>query len=118
MHGDRSDPRDLMDQWLRALTILGETDKSPQARLDLIRDVNKPGRTDVTITTPLQPEEQRALTEAFAALNDLRSRQTGMHLMVEETLTGWLAEATGQTRAEIVQKLALAMDALMPPRSR
>jgi hypothetical protein len=34
---------------------------------------------------------------------------------VENLLIGWLIEATGQTRSQILQRLALKVDNLLPP---
>lgn len=35
--------------------------------------------------------------------------------LVENLLIGWLIEATGQTRSQILQRLALKVDNLLPP---
>jgi hypothetical protein len=38
-----------------------------------------------------------------------------VHLLVEGTLIDWLAEATGQDRSAVVQRLALKIERLLPP---
>lgn len=43
-----------------------------------------------------------------------RSRQAGVNLMVEDRLIRWLAEATGQSWSDIVQRLARDLNDLLP----
>lgn len=55
------------------------------------------------------------LEETLDWYNDVRSRQAGGNLLVEGLLIGWLAEATGQDRSSSIQRLALAVENLLPP---
>lgn len=106
--------RELLDKWLTALTILGEYDKTPQERLDLIREINQPGTIQVGLETPLSSQDKQNLADAIDSFSTLRGRQTGIHLVIQEVLIKWLGEATGQTRSEIIQQLALKMTDIVP----
>jgi hypothetical protein len=111
------DPREQMNEWLRSLTIMGEG-KSIEATLALIATVNQVGTHTVPIRTPLPPDDAHALESVLAWNNEIRSRQAGVNLLVEQFLIRWLAEATGQTWNQIVQRLALAIEELLPPEQR
>lgn len=107
--------RDLVDQWLRALTIFVDRSRSPAQRMDQLQRVADPGKLSVRLTTPLRPEEARKLDEAFAGLSQLYRRQIGVHILVDDLLMRWLGQATGATRSEIITRLALTIDGLLPP---
>lgn len=83
--------------------------------MELIAQVNQPSTLQVRIRTPLPRDDAQALTESLAWHADVRSRQAGVNLLVEELLISWLAEASGQDRSAIVQRLALAVERLVPP---
>lgn len=108
------DPRELMNDWLRSLTIVGEG-TSIEDTLALIATVNQVGTHTVPIRTPLPPDDAHALESVLAWNNEIRSRQAGVNLLVEQFLIRWLAEATGQTWNQIVQRLALTIEELLPP---
>ena len=106
--------RELVDKWLAALTIMGEYQKTPKERLELIREVNQPGAIKVNLETPLSQRDQQVLADAIDEFSTLRSRQTGAHLLIEEILMKWLGEATGHSRSHIVQQLALKINEVVP----
>lgn len=108
------DPRELMNEWLRSLTIIGEG-RSIDDTLALISSVNRTGTHAVAIRTPLPPDDARALESVLAWNNETRSRQAGVNLLVEQLLIRWLTEATGQTWGQVVQRLALTIEELLPP---
>lgn len=67
------------------------------------------------IRTPLPDQDARVLDDMLIWYADVRSHQAGLNLLVEGLLIDWLAEATGQDRAAVVQRLALAVERLLPP---
>jgi hypothetical protein len=108
------DPRAMLEDWLRALTIVGEG-HAPAEALALLARVNQPQTVQVRIRTPLPPEDAQALRDSLAWQHEARSRQAGVNLMVEDRLIRWLAEATGQSWSEIVQRLARDLNTVLPP---
>jgi len=111
----RRSPRELAEEWLRTLTITSEPGITLEQAYDLIAQVNPPERLRVRMRTPLHADDAQALDELVAWYADVRSRQAGLHLVVEGMLILWLAEATGQSRTAIVQRLALEIENLLPP---
>jgi len=59
----------------------------------------------------MMPGEARDLQETDRAQSRLRSRETMVHALVTQILLGWCATASGQTRGEVLQRLALELDA-------
>ena len=57
------------------------------------------------------PGEARDLQENIRAQNRLRGRETMVHAVVTQILLNWCATALGQTPSEILQRLALELDA-------
>lgn len=108
------DPRELLGDWLRSLTIIGEG-KSIDDTLALIAKVNRVGVHNVPIRTPLPPDDRQAMESVLAWNSEIRSRQAGVNLLVEQLLIRWLCEATGQTWSQVVQRLALTIEDLLPP---
>jgi len=51
----------------------------------------------------------------MAWVHTVRSDQSEVNMLVDSLLIQWLADASGQDRATVVQRLALAMEALLPP---
>lgn len=111
------DPRELMNEWLRSLTIMGEG-KTIDETLALIAKVNRVGTHTVPIRTLLPPDDAQALESVLAWNNEIRSHQAGVNLLVEQLLIHWLADASGQTWNQIVQRLALTIEELLPPGQR
>jgi hypothetical protein len=108
--------RELCNRWLRMLTVLTEpgTAAGPE-RLALIRQVNPPTTHTVRITSPISAHDARNLDEALASMHRLRRRETGAHALVTSLLLQWLSEATGQTQSEIITRLAMTIDGMLPP---
>jgi hypothetical protein len=111
----RPSARTLAEDWLRTLTVSGEPGITPQQAIELINQVNQPGSPQVRLRTPLSAEDARVLDVVQAWNADVRSRQAGVHLLIEGTLIDWLAEATGQERAAVVERLALRIERVLPP---
>lgn len=107
------DPEEMLNAWLRALTILGEH-HTPAEALELIAQVNQPPTVSIELRGPLVPEDAQALDALLAWNKEARSRQDGVH--VETHLIRWLTDATGQTWNEIVQRLARELPRTLPPR--
>lgn len=106
--------RELLDDWLRSLTILGDG-KSLEETFDLIAQVNQPGTHRVRIHTPLPAEDAQALEETLAWYQAVRDRQAKINLGIEGLLIRWLSEATGQTWSQIVQRMAVTFNTATPP---
>jgi hypothetical protein len=108
--------REVYNKWLRLLTVLTEPGNAGAVeRLELIERVNPPTTQTVRITSPINARDARALDEALTGLHRLRSRETGAHALVTSLLLEWLSEATGQTQCEIITRLALTIDQMLPP---
>lgn len=110
----RPSPRTMAEDWFRALTISGQPGQTPEQALALIAQVNQPRSLSMQIRTPLPHDDAQALDESLAWYAEVRSRQAGLNLLLEGLLISWLAEATGQDRAAIIQRLALTMENLLP----
>ena len=59
--------------------------------------------------SPLMPGEVRDLQETQRAVNRLRGREAMVHAAVTQILLDWYATATGQTRSQAIQRLALTL---------
>lgn len=110
----RPSPRELAEGWLRTLTITGEPGITPARAMELITQVNQPRTLGVRMRTPLPLEDVQILEDTLAWHTEVRTREVGLHLLLEGLLIGWLADATGQERAAIVQRLALAVENVLP----
>ncbi|MEX5636406.1 hypothetical protein [Parafrankia sp. FMc2] len=110
----RPSPRELAEGWLRTLTITGEPGITPARAMELIAQVNQPRTLGVRMRTPLPLDDVQILEDTLAWHAEVRTREVGLHLLLEGLLIGWLADATGQERAAIVQRLALAVENMLP----
>ncbi|GAA1982942.1 hypothetical protein [Amycolatopsis minnesotensis] len=108
------DPRELLNAWIRALTLLGEG-RGPDETIASIAQANRPGRHLTALRTPLPADDARALDDVLAWLHEIRTRQAGVNILVEQLLIGWLSEATGRSWNEIVQQLAQEIGSMLPP---
>jgi hypothetical protein len=108
---DARTQRGITEEWLRSMTILAHGAGRPlKDLLAEIAAVNEVGTDLVRMASPLMPGEARDLDETFRALNRLHGREAMVHAITAQVLIGWCAAATGQTRGEVVQRLALALD--------
>ena len=76
-----------------------------------IAAVNDTGPNAIRLMSPLMPGEARDLQENIRAQNQLRSRETMVHALVTQILLDWCATAAGQSRSDVLQRLALTLDA-------
>jgi hypothetical protein len=94
--------------WCRELAHHGENaaiiGRQPKLLIELL-----------PIRTPLPPDDAHALDETLAWYAEIRSRQVGLNLLVESLLIGWLADAAGQDRSAVIQRVALSVENLLPP---
>lgn len=102
---------------MRALTITvtSSSDTTPDQLFHSVAQVNQPGAVRVELSRPLPPADARAVADAMAWVHGVRSDQAKVNMLVDALLIQWLAEAAGQDRAAVVQRLALAVEALLPP---
>ena len=102
---------------MRALTLVvgSAPGTTPDQLIESIAQVNQPGVARVEISTPLPPHDAAVLERARAWNAEVRSNQAKANTLVDALLIGWLAEASGQSGAEVVQRLALAVEQLLPP---
>ncbi len=102
---------------MRALTLLVDSEPGtmPEQLIESIAHVNRPGVTRLEISTPLPPHDAAVLEQARAWNAQVRSNQAKANTLVDVLLIDWLAEASGRSRAEVVQRLALALEHLLPP---
>jgi len=110
-------PRKLAEDWLRALTLTVSADASTtlDQLYQSIAQVNQLGTARIALRTPLSQEDARALDAAMAWTNKIRSDQAKTNMLMDMLLITWLAEATGQDREAVVQRLALEVETLLPP---
>jgi hypothetical protein len=107
----------LAEDWMRALTIVvhSEPGTTPEQLIQSIAQANQPASVRVEISTPLPQHDIEVLEEARAWNAEVRSSQAKVNTLVDVLLIGWLAEASGQSRSEVVQRLALTVEKLLPP---
>jgi hypothetical protein len=79
------------------------------------RGTNQPGAVGIKLRGPVSEHDQQALAEGVAAMNTSRSRQAWLNHLIEAQLIIWLADATGQSRADIIQRLAIQLGSVIPP---
>lgn len=116
---DAKTQREIVDEWLRGLTIIAHPDgRTPEELLAEIAEVNQMTVDHISIVSPLLPGEARTLTETTRANSRLRSRETKVHAFVTLLLVDWLAEETGQTRSDVLHRLALRLDAWLSEHDR
>jgi hypothetical protein len=104
--------RDSIDRWMRMLTVHGDKDLSRQEQTDLLRQVNPPISAHIAFSTKLTESEKHALADAVAQLGKRQTYETAAHLAIDELLIGWLAQATDQSRSEILQRLGLMLSVI------
>jgi hypothetical protein len=108
--------RELFNQWLRGLTVLTEPGDRPlPERLALIAEVNDARTHVIDMPYPPTVEELNRLIEAMRDTDRLRSREHGAHALVTSLLLRWLSEATGQPQSDTINRLALTIEAMLPP---
>jgi len=104
--------RDIAQDWLRGMTILAHRAGRPADELLAeIAAVNDTSTYTIRLMSPLMPGEARDLHENIRAQNQLRGRETMVHALVTQILLDWCATATGQARSDLLQRLALTLDA-------
>ena len=111
-HLDAKTQRDIVEEWLRGMTILAHSGGRPMDELLAeISAVNDASTQAIRLVSPLMPGEARDLQENIRAQNRLRGRETMVHAIVTQILLDWCATASGQTRSDVLQRLALRLDA-------
>jgi hypothetical protein len=109
---DAKTQRDIVQDWLRGITIMAHGRGRPMKELLAeIAAVNDVGTEQVRLVTPLLPGELRDLQESNRAEYRLRGREGMVHAIITQILLGWCADASGETRADVLQRLALRLDA-------
>lgn len=107
---DAKPQREIVDEWLRSITILAHGGHRPPAELLAeIAAVNEVGTETIRLMSPLMPGEARDLQETQRAVNRLRGREAMVHAAVTQILLAWYATATGQTLSQAIQRLALTL---------
>jgi hypothetical protein len=105
---DAKTRRDIVEECLRGMTILAHGGGRPTGQpLAEIAAVNDAGTQTIRLMSPLMPGEARDLQENIRAQNRLRGRETMVHALVTQVLLDWCATASGQTRSDVLQRLAL-----------
>lgn len=91
---DAKTQRDIVEDWLRAMTILAHGGHRPMGELLAeIGAVNDTSTGTIRLISPLMPGEARDLQQAIRAQNQLRSRETLVHAVVTQILRDWCATA-------------------------
>ncbi|GAA5156984.1 hypothetical protein GCM10023321_34290 [Pseudonocardia eucalypti] len=99
--------RELLDEWLAVLTVMGE---QLAGRADR-PVVNAIGRRNfsVQLETAVSARDRQALGEFTAAVGELYNRQSRAHWTVSEQLLGMVRNATGETREAVLRRLAVEL---------
>jgi hypothetical protein len=99
--------RELLDDWLAVLTLMGERDASAGSAAEVFTRSIGRHSFDISLETRVTRRDREQLAAFTAAIGEVYNRQATVHWLVEERLIGLLAKATGESRAEIIQQLAL-----------
>jgi hypothetical protein len=99
--------RELLDDWLAVLTVIGTEGQLSERDAELMTEAVGRHSLDVELESAVSQRDNQLLGEFTSAIGELFNRQAKVHWLVEERLIALLSEATGRTRAEIVQGLAL-----------
>ena len=99
--------RELLDDWLAVLTIIGTQNELSEEESELMGKAVGGHSLDIELESAVSPRDNQLLADFTGAIGELFNRQTKVHWLVEERLIDLLGQATGQSRTEIVQRLAL-----------
>src|SRR5882757_161153 len=99
--------RELLDDWLAVLTLIGDPEQTPNGQRDLLGRAIGRHSFDIELETRVSRRDQQQLAAFTAAIGEMFNRQATVHWLVEERLIAVLGKATGESRAEIIQQLAL-----------
>jgi len=109
---DDKTQRDIVNDWLRGITILAEGSQERRPIHDQLAEIAKVNNTGVVpfkLVSPLLPGESHDLNETIRAQNRLHGREAMVHALVTQILIGWCAKATGETNNEVIQRPALTL---------
>ncbi|HEX4247082.1 MAG TPA: hypothetical protein VH008_04390 [Pseudonocardia sp.] len=101
--------RELLDDWLAVLTLMGERDASAIGAAEVFTRSIGRRSFDISLETRVTRRDQQQLAAFTAAIGEMFNRQATAHWLVEERLIAALGNATGESRAEIIQQLALRL---------
>ncbi|GAA3516665.1 hypothetical protein FHR32_003277 [Streptosporangium album] len=111
---DATTTREIFADFLRALTLVANRgDRSAEQLRDEIAEVNQVSPVRLSLSTPLQPGEERDLQETLRAVQELHSRSMSANLEVMTMLVTLLAQAIAQTPSEVIQRVALTIEAAL-----
>jgi len=99
--------RELLDDWLAVLTLLGERDRTPDVAAEVVTRSIGRHTFDIELETRVSRRDLALLAAFSGAIGEMFNRQAKVHWIIEERLIAVLGNATGQTRAQIIQGLAL-----------
>jgi hypothetical protein len=100
-------PRELLDDWLAVLTLIGDPEQTPNGQRELLGRAIGRHSFDIELETRVSRRDQEQLAAVTAAIGEMFSRQATVHWIVEERLISLLGNVTGESRAEVIQGLAL-----------
>ncbi|HWN34051.1 MAG TPA: hypothetical protein VNP03_14980 [Pseudonocardia sp.] len=99
--------RELLDDWLAVLTLMGERGQTAGGAAEVFTRSIGRRSFDISLETRVTRRDQQQLAAFTAAIGEMFNRQATVHWLVEERLIAALGMATGESRAEIIQQLAL-----------
>jgi hypothetical protein len=99
--------RELLDDWLAVLTLMGERGATASGAAEAFTRSIGRRSFDISLETRVTRRDQQQLAAFTAAIGEMFNRQATVHWLVEERLIAVLGNATGESRAEINQQLAL-----------
>jgi hypothetical protein len=101
--------RELLDDWLAVLTLIGTQSELSDEEAELMARAIGRHSLDIELESTVSPRDNELLAEFTSAIGELFNRQAKVHWLVEERLIDLLGQATGESRSDIVQRLALEL---------
>lgn len=106
--------RDTAAAWLRTLTVAGDRSRTLEQQGRLLEEVNGPARLRVKLRRFRWPWQRAVADEtlqaAGAAAGDLLNRHLITAMLTTEHLIARLRQATGQSREQILQDIAISIE--------
>lgn len=103
---------------MRALTLLvtSKPGATPEQLMRSIAEANQTRVNLIELAGPLCDADLEILQQANQWQHEIRSNQAKANTFIDSLLVTWLAEAAGTEPSDVVRRLALAVETLLPPR--
>jgi len=111
--------REILEGHIRALTLIFADDGREhnmewlRSQVNLVHEVNGSTPLQLRIETPLLPWEEADIRRQIEVHNRTQSRSEWAHIIIDHFLLDWLIRATGSSREDLIQRLAIESSNLM-----